>query len=220
MRKVSDLMTDRSIVAVDVDTPDLETINRAVDILKAGALVVAPTETRYGLLARADKTEVVEKVYRLKKRALSQPIAIFVGSLEMVTHYAELNPPAQFLARLFLPGPLTLVLRGLPEWDSPVARDGKVGIRISPAPVIHEIMERAGFPLTATSANISGVAELSSIDEISRALGAAVDLYLDGGVLDGAPSTVVDCSGDPPTILRKGAVDEKEIMAALRTQIA
>ena len=220
MRKIPEPMTDQGVVAVDVDMPDLETIERAVDILRAGALVVAPTETRYGLLGRADKAEVVEKVYRAKKRPLSQPIAIFVGSLEMVTHYAELNPPAQFLARLFLPGPLTLVLKGLPEWDSPVARDDKVGIRLSPAPVIQEIMERVGFPLTATSANISGAAELSSIDEISQALGAAVDLYLDGGVLDGAPSTVVDCSGDPPKILRKGAVDEKEIMAALRTQKA
>lgn len=220
MRKIPEPMTDQSVIAVDVDTPDLETINRAVDVLRADGLVVAPTETRYGLLGRADKAEVVKKVYRVKKRALSQPIAVFVGSLEMVTHYAELNPPAQFLARLFLPGPLTLVLKGLPEWDSPVARDDKVGIRISPAPVIHEIMERVSFPLTATSANISGAAELSSIDEISRALSATVDLYLDGGVLDGAPSTVVDCSGDPPKILRKGAVDEKEIMAALRTQKA
>ena len=213
-------MTDQSIIVVDVAAPDLETINRAVDILKAGGLVVAPTETRYGLLGRAVKAEVVEKVYRLKKRTLSQPIAIFVGSLEMATHYAELNPPAQFLAKLFLPGPLTLVLKGLPEWDSPVAHNGKVGIRISTAPVIQEIMERAGFPLTATSANLSGATELSSIDDISRALGAAVDLYLDGGVLDGASSTVVDCSGDFPTILRKGAIDKKEIMAALRTQKA
>jgi L-threonylcarbamoyladenylate synthase len=220
MRKISAPMTDRPIVTVDADAPDPETIECAVDILRADALVVAPTETRYGLLGRADKAEVVEKVYHVKNRPLSQPIAIFVGSLEMVTHYAELNPPAQFLARLFLPGPLTLVLKGLPEWDSPVARNGRVGIRISPAPVIGEIVERIGFPLTATSANISGAAELSSVDEISRALGAAVDLYLDGGVLDGAPSTVVDCSGDPPKILRKGAVDEKEIRAALSTQKA
>jgi L-threonylcarbamoyladenylate synthase len=213
-------MIDQSVVAVNFAAPDPETINRAVDVLKAGALVVAPTETRYSLLGRADKAEVVEKVYRVKTRALSKPIAIFVGSLEMVTHYAELNPLAQFLAKLFLPGPLTLVLKGLPEWDNPVVHDGKVGIRISPAPVIQEIMERAGFPLTATSANLSGATELSSIDEISHAFGTAVDLYLDGGVLDGAPSTVVDCSGDLPRILRKGVVDKKEITAALRTKKA
>lgn len=213
-------MTDQSIIVVDVAVPDPETINRAVNVLRAGSLIVAPTETRYGLLGRADKAEVVEKVYRVKTRALSKPIAIFVGSLNMITHYAELNPLAQFLAKLFLPGPLTLVLKGLPEWDSPVVHDGKVGIRISPAPVIQEIMERADFPLTATSANLSGATALSSIDEISCALEAAVDLYLDGGVLDGVPSTVVDCSGDFPRILRKGAVDKKEITEALRTQKA
>ncbi len=213
-------MTDQLIAVVDVGAPDSEIISRAVDVLTADGLIVAPTETRYGLLARADKADVVEKVYRAKKRALSEPIAIFVGSLEMITHYAQLNPPAQFLASLFLPGPLTLVLSGLPQWCGPVARDGKVGIRISPAPVICEITERVGFPLTATSANISGAAEPSSIDEIFHALGSAIDLYLDGGVLDGALSTVVDCSGDNPRILRKGAIDEREIIRALRTQKA
>lgn len=213
-------MTDRNIVAVDFDVPDTHVVERAVEILKGGGLVVAPTETRYGLLGRADKAEVVEKAYRVKKRPLSQPIAIFVASLEMVTHYAELNPVAQFLAKLFLPGPLTLVLEALTLWDSPVARRGKVGIRISPAPVIQEIVERIGFPVTATSANVSGSAELSSIDEISTALGAGVDLYLNSGVLDGAPSTVVDCSGDLPKILRHGAIDEKEILAALKSQTA
>ncbi len=213
-------MTDRHIVAVDFDTPHPEAINQTIDVLNAGGLVVAPTETRYGLLARADKAEAVERVYLVKGRSLLQPISIFISNLKMITHYAEPNPLAQFLAKIFLPGPLTLILKGLPGWDSPVVRHGKVGIRISSARIIQAIVERVCFPLTATSANVSGLAELSSIDEISRSLGTGIDLYLDSGILKGAPSTVVDCSGDRPRILRKGAVGEREILAALRSQTA
>ncbi len=211
-------MTNLNIIAVDFDGPDSNAIEQAIEILKGGGLVVAPTETRYGLLGRSDKAEVVEKVYQVKRRPLAQPTAIFVASVEMIMHYAELNPVAQFLAKLFLPGPLTLILNVLPEWNSPVARNGKIGIRISPAPVIEEIVERVGFPFTATSANLSGSPERSSIDEIVEALGDNVDLYLDSGVLAGELSTVVDCTGKPPRILRKGAIDEREILAALRYQ--
>lgn len=213
-------MTDRNIIALDYKTPEPELIDRAVEVLIGGGLLVAPTETRYGLLARADKTQVVEKVYRVKQRPLAQPIAIFVASIEMFMHYAELNPMAQFLAKLFLPGPLTLVLKALPEWHSPLTPLGKIGIRLSPAPVIQEIVMKASFPLTATSANISGSAELSSIEEITATFGNEVDLYLNSGVLDGLPSTVVDCACDHPKILRHGAIEDREILAALKSQIA
>jgi L-threonylcarbamoyladenylate synthase len=80
------------------------------------------------------------------------------------------------------------------------------------------ITERIDFPVTATSANLSGTPELISIDEISRAFGRTVDLYLDGGRLTGSPSTVVDCTVDPPKILRQGAIEEKTILAALESQ--
>jgi len=196
-------MTDRPIVALDFRTPDPEAISQAIVILKAGGLVVAPTETRYGLLGRADKAEVVEKVYRLKGRPLARPMAMFVTSFETIAHYAELNSLAQFLAKQFLPGPLTLILKALAEGEIPVARDGKIGIRISSMPVIQRITEKVGFPLTATSANASGSSDLNTITQIQQALGNGVDLYLESGVLKGASSTVVDCSGGLPRIFKE-----------------
>ena len=208
-------MAERNIIAVDYAAPEPHAIRRAIEILKDGGLVVAPTETRYGLLGRADKSEVVRKVYEVKKRRADQATAVFVARVETIRHYAQLNRIAQHLARLFLPGPLTLVLLVLPQLDSPVARNGRIGIRVSPAPVIRMIAEKVAFPLTATSANLSGSPELSSISEISQALGGSVDLYLDSGVLTGSPSTVVDCTVEPPQVLRHGAIKKKKILAAL-----
>ena len=210
-------MTNQRIISVNFDSPDPNAINQAIDILNGGGLVVAPTETLYGLLGRADKAEVVEKVYRVKGRPLSQATAVFLRNLDTVASYGELNPAAKCLAELFLPGPLTLIMKALAGQDTPVTCEGKIGIRISKSPVIMAIVEKVTYPLTATSANVSGSVEPYTVDDISLALGAGVDLYLDSGELIGAPSTVVDCTDDSPRILRKGAIDEIDIMMALRS---
>ncbi|MFH1373160.1 MAG: L-threonylcarbamoyladenylate synthase [bacterium] len=214
MRMALTTMIDVKVVVVDYRQPSSAVIGRAVDLLGVGALVVAPTETQYGLLGRADRPEVVTRVYRVKGRPVEQPMAIFVDSLGMAAEYAEVNPPAQVLAARFLPGPLTLVLNRQPDWISPLAASGRVGIRISSAPVVRQIMARTNFPLTATSANCSGSPALTTIDRIRSGLTGGVDMFLDGGVLDGLASTVVDCSSGSPRILRPGAIGSDEIMAA------
>jgi L-threonylcarbamoyladenylate synthase len=212
-----DMMKCR-VETINYHYPEPQTVTQAVEVLNNGGLVVAPTETRYGLLGRADRDEVVEKVYRVKKRSPDLPTAIFVANVEMIMHYARFNPMGQFLAKLFLPGPLTLVLPALEEWRSLAVRNSKIGIRISAAPIIQMIGEQVPFPITATSANISGVPELSVINETSNILGTDINLYLDGGPLEGDVSTVVDCTTDPPKVLRKGAIAEREILTALRSQ--
>ncbi|MFQ6009450.1 MAG: L-threonylcarbamoyladenylate synthase [Candidatus Zixiibacteriota bacterium] len=211
-------MTERNIIAVDYPTPEPDVVRRAVKVLQDGGLVVAPTETRYGLLGRADQPEVMRKVYAVKKRRADQATAVFVGHVETIRQYARFNRIAQQLAKHFLPGPLTLILSVLPQLDSPVAHEGKIGIRVSSAPVIQMITEETVFPLTATSANLSGSPEPGSISEISQALGESIDLYLDSGVLTGLPSTVVDCTVEPPQILRHGDIEQKEIRAVLESQ--
>jgi L-threonylcarbamoyladenylate synthase len=211
-------MTDRNVIVVDYAAPEPHALRRAVEVLKDGGLVVAPTETRYGLLGRADQPEAVRKVYAVKKRRPDQATAVFVARVETIRYYAHLNRIARRLAMLFLPGPLTLILSVLPQLVSPVAHKGKIGIRVSPAPVIQMITEEIAVPLTATSANLSGSPELGSIGEISQTLGGSVDLYLDGGMLTGSPSTVVDCTVDPPQILRHGAIEQEKILAALENQ--
>jgi L-threonylcarbamoyladenylate synthase len=211
-------MTECTIVKVDPNSPEPDVIAQAVGILTSGGLVVSPTETRYGLLGRADRADVVERVYQVKKRSRSLPTAIFIAAVDIIERYAMLDAAAGRLARRFLPGPLTLVLSALSDWGSPVTYDGKIGIRISPAPVMQMITARVDFPLTATSANVSGETDSDTIEEIAGVLGDGVALYLDGGALTGTPSTVVDCTVNPPQILREGAIGSEKILSALENQ--
>jgi len=106
---------------------------------------------------------------------------------------------------------LTLVLKAGISGSPPLVIDGKIGIRISLAPVIRELLKKVSFPLSATSANISGASEPESIEEIVDMFGEKVDLYLDGGNLTSLPSTVIDCSGDEPLILREGSITKNQV---------
>ncbi len=209
-------MGDSRTVTIDPENPDPAVIEEAVAVLEAGGLVVAPTETRYGLLARADKGLPAERLTEVKRRSETKPISVFVGSFEMIMHYARMNPTSQRLAQLFLPGPLTLVVPAIGTWHEMIVPQDKIGIRVSSSPVIQAIMERVDFPVTATSANISGEDEAETVSEIAEAFEDGVDLYLDSGRLAGMPSTVVECIDETPKILREGAIDPNEIMAAVK----
>lgn len=204
-------MTSPIIEQIDFATPDASVVTKAASILEDGALVVAPTETRYGLLARADKAEAVSRLYSVKGRPAQLPTAIFVPDIESLSNYGRPTPLALKIAERFLPGPLTLVMESDIKLPEPLVVDGKIGIRISPAPFIKALLAEVVFPLTATSANPSGEKELDTVDEIARAFGGKVDMYIDAGLLDEPVSTVLDVSDETPVILREGAITAAEL---------
>lgn len=196
--------------------PESSVVSRAAECLTAGGLIVAPTETRYGLLARADVPAAAERLCRLKGRSHKAPLSVFLHSVSAIEAVAELTKGGVILARRFLPGPVTLVLPSRANLPSPVVIDGSIGIRVSSSPVIRSLTGHVDAPLTATSANPSGAPEAETIEEIVSSFGVSVDLYLDGGVLDGPVSTVVDCRDESIRILREGAVAAGDIHAALK----
>ncbi|MBD3402051.1 threonylcarbamoyl-AMP synthase [candidate division GN15 bacterium] len=202
-------------ISIDFDEPTASAVARAVAVLESGGLVVAPTETRYGLLARADRAEAVQRLVRAKGRDFNQPVAVFVQSTAALWEVGRITLVGEALARRFLPGPLTLVLEAQVAWPPPVVVGGKIGLRLSDAPIILKILSGIGVSLTATSANRSGSQELTRIDEIAAQLGADVDIYLDAGPLDRPVSTVVDGSGDRPVVLREGAIESEQIAQVL-----
>ena len=204
------------VLTVSNRVPDPELIERAALLLRDGGLVVAPTETRYGLLARADDPGAVARLYDAKNRPLTMPTAIFIGSVAAIPHFGEFTSTAKLLAGKLLPGPLTLVLKAVVDWSSPVVVDSMIGVRISSAPVIAMLLQKTGFPLTATSANVSGGGDMGEIEEIASALGRRINLYLDCGRLSTLLSTVVDCSGDTVRVLREGAISESRINYILK----
>ena len=209
-------MTDCPVVRIDCENPQGRLIDQAVALLLRGDLVVAPTETRYGLLARADDSKSLEKLYRAKDRDRAAAVAIFVDSIEALDTYGVMTPSARRLAKRFMPGPLTLVLTAADETTLPVESDGRVGLRVSSSPVVKAILEKVRKPLTATSANLTGHGEAETIDQVVEAFAGDVALYLDGGRLAGTVSTVVLCQGGRTELLREGALSADGIASVLK----
>ncbi len=208
-------MTDCPVVRIDCENPQGRLIDQAAALLLRSELVVAPTETRYGLLARADDSESLQELYRVKGRDRAAAVAIFVDSIEALDAYGVMTPSARQLAKRFMPGPLTLVLTAADETTLPVVSDGRVGLRVSSSPVVKAILEKVRKPLTATSANLTGHGEVETIDQVVEAFGSAVALYLDAGYLAGNVSTVVLCQGDRTELLREGALSAAGIASVL-----
>jgi len=201
---------------IDPDNPPEEVVRQAVEILREGGLVVSPTETRYGILARADRRDVLERLYAVKGRDVNKPTSLLVEQPREVGMLGRVNRAAGLLIGAFLPGPLTLVLPSVKQWFPPAVVDGKVGVRCSPMPLVSALARSVDVSLTATSANLAGAGDFDNVDEIEKAFGNKIDLYIDIGPLTGPTSTVVDCSSEEPVILREGAIERSRIEAAWR----
>ena len=195
-------------------------LQRAVEVLRRGGLVVYPTDTVYGLGADATNEKAVEKLFEAKKRRLDQSIPLLIASpsdLAQVTD--EVPDVAQRLITAFWPGGLTIVLPKAPNFHSAAVVGGTVGVRVPDHPVPRELVRQLGAPITGTSANVSGGPEPLTADDARSQLGDAVDLVIDGGCCPGGtPSTVVDCTVAPPRIVREGAISREELVRAAGVQ--
>lgn len=182
-------------------------ISLAVYALSRGGIVIAPTETCYGMLADASDRKAVEKIFRLKGRSRQKSISIFVLDGKMISGYAIINKTSKKLIKKYLPGPLTLILKkrkpfGLAKNLSP----GKsIAIRMSSHPFIQQLLYNYRKPLTATSANISGRGEIYSGKGAAGIFGEDAEVVIDGGRLKKTPpTTIVDCSGMRRKVIRQG----------------
>jgi L-threonylcarbamoyladenylate synthase len=183
-------------------------VDAAVSALRRGELAVVPTDTVYGLAADAFSPPAVTRLLEAKGRSRTTPVPVLVGSWRTIDGLAELvTPVARQLVETFWPGPLTLVVPAAPSlaWDLGESR-GTVAVRMPLHPVALAVLEQTG-PLAVTGAHRTGLPPASDAAEAARQLGTAVQVYLDGGALgDPVLSTVLDLTGDPPRVLRQGAV--------------
>lgn len=207
------------VLVVDSRLPDPAVIDDAVGVLRGGGLVAFPTETVYGLGARALDAAHVRKIFAAKGRPAWNPLIVHVSGVEMAraSVVAAWPADADTLARRFWPGPLTLVLprrAGVP--DDVCAGLSTVAVRSPSHPVAHALIAALGEPLAAPSANRFTHVSPTRALHVVRSLGDAVDLVLDGGRCGvGVESTVVDLSGSQPALLRPGGVTIAELGDAL-----
>lgn len=204
------------VVAGDPHAPDPRVVERAAQVLAAGALLVLPTETVYGLACRADDDAALQRLLDVKRRAPQKALAIVAPDVAALSQIAQLTPAAQRLAAAFMPGPITLVLRKAVAL-SPLVTGGRdtVGVRVPDLALTRAILAACAFPVVATSANLTGEPAALCVDELPAELREAAALIVDGGpCAGGQPSTVVDVTTDPPTILRAGPVTTEQITEA------
>ena len=184
--------------------------------LEQGRAVVLPTETVYGLFAKALDEKAVDHVYQLKGRPRDKALNLNVASLDDILNFSKNQPPyLQKLVESFLPGPLTIILEAnerVPYWVNSGLRT--VGFRMPSHPVTLELIREFG-PLIGPSANISGQASGVSFKEIVKDFGQEVLGIEDDAFLTGQDSTILDLSGDKVKILRQGAITRQDILAKI-----
>ena len=193
-------------------------ITRAGALIRAGELVAFPTETVYGLGANALDPAAIEKIYVAKGRPPSSPLIVHVSSLEMAKELVREWPErAEQLARIFWPGPLTLVLPKKPHVpDRLTAGLDTVGIRMPAHPVAQALIREAGVPIAAPSANLFGELSPTTAQHVRDGLGNSVSMVLDGGPSKvGIESTVLSLAGADAVLLRLGMVTQHEIEAVI-----
>lgn len=195
-------------------------VAEAARLLSAGGVVAIPTETVYGLAALARDADAVRRVYTVKGRPPDHPLIVHVASVEAAREWAVTWPPvADALAKHFWPGPLTLIVeRAEFVPDHVTGGRSTVALRVPDHPMALELLERVADGVAAPSANRFGRVSPTTAEHVLNDLGNDVDYVLDGGSCDiGIESTIVDCSVDPPQILRPGGVATEDIEAVVKT---
>lgn len=199
--------------------PIEQAVAEAARLIRAGRLVAFPTETVYGLGADACQDAAVAAIFAAKDRPAFNPLIVHVATIEAAAALVEFDALAGDLAAAFWPGPLTLVLPR--RRDCPVSLLASAGletvaVRVPNHPVALALLEAAGVPVAAPSANRSEEVSPTTAVHVAESLGERVDLILDGGPCRvGLESTVLDLSGDRPTLLRPGGIPAEALEARL-----
>jgi len=191
-----------------------ESIQRALEILQAGGLVAFPTDTVYGVGALAFDGKAVESIYRAKDRPIEKAIPILIGDVEDITKVSSEVPlMAKKLAERFWPGPLTIIVPKHVSLPDSISATNMVAVRVPDHVVARSVLRAAG-PMAVTSANLSGYPSPSTAEEVFAQLNGRISLILDGGITPGGvPSTLVDCTGTQPIVMREGPISLNQILA-------
>jgi L-threonylcarbamoyladenylate synthase len=202
-------MKQTVVLKVNPKKPEVEKIEQAAEVIRAGGLVAFPTETVYGLGADALNADAVLSLFFAKGRPLDNPSIVHIENVRDVYRLVKSVPPvAEKLMRKFWPGPLTLVFkRSSLVPDVTAANLGTVAIRMPDHKVALALIKQSGVPIAAPSANLSGKPSPTLAEHVIEDLDGRIDVVLDGGPVSiGVESTVLDVSVDPPLLLRPGGV--------------
>ncbi len=186
-----------------------EVLADAVRMLCRGGIISYPTETFYGLGAKYDIGPALQKLYVTKERPLQKAMPLIIGDMAQLSILTGSIPDSSVpLMRKFWPGPLTLLFEARPGLSHLIVAENKVAVRMPGESFALRLAKASGFPVTATSANISGSPPAKNALMVLNYFDDAVDLIIDGGESESQlPSTIVDVSGPELVVLRRGAIE-------------
>jgi tRNA threonylcarbamoyl adenosine modification protein (Sua5/YciO/YrdC/YwlC family) len=196
------------------DPPPDVAIEAAVAVLRSGGIVGVPTDTVYGLAADPFRAGATDRLFQIKRRPRTFELPVLVADVEQALTLATNVPDvaARLMARWW-PGALTIVLPRRPDLNADLGSDdATIGVRCPRHPVPLALCRAVG-PIATTSANRHGEAPATRAEDLAAALGSWVEVVLDGGACAGDPSTVVDCTGAEPRLLREGRILWSEVQA-------
>jgi L-threonylcarbamoyladenylate synthase len=197
---------------------DVDGRAEAVTTLRAGGVVALPTDTVYGIAVALDASGGIERLFQVKRRPPDKGIVLLLDDATQAGSIGVMGPAATALADALWPGGLTVVVPQRLDVELAAVLTGgagTIGLRVPDHATPRTLAQGVG-PLPTTSANVSGLPEARDAAEILEQLGDGVDLILDGGAArGGAASTVVDCSGERPVVLRDGAIPVARLAAIL-----
>ncbi|MEQ1643654.1 MAG: L-threonylcarbamoyladenylate synthase [Pyrinomonadaceae bacterium] len=189
-------------------------VSEAAEFIRQGGIVAFPTETVYGLGANVFDEAAVAKIFDAKKRPADNPLIAHVASVEQIAELTtSISPSAHLFIAAFFPGPLTVVLpRSARVPTIATAGLDTIGVRMPRYSLAHEFLAACAVPVVAPSANLSGRPSPTTWQAVQEDLGGRIDCILQGDATEiGLESTVVDCTGDVPMLLRQGAVSLDEL---------
>lgn len=194
----------------------------AIQMLRSGGIVALPTDTVYGIAVALDTPGGIQALFAAKRRPPDKGIMLLLADAAQAPEIGQWPEAAAALAAAFWPGGLTVVVPQRPDVPLPAALTGgtpTIGLRVPDHDAPRALAATLG-PIPTTSANVSGLPEARTAAEIVEQLGDTVGLVLDGGPARGGPaSTIVDCTVEPPRILRVGAIAVEALEAALERAV-
>ena len=204
------------ILKINHDTPEASLVKYAAEQIRAGQVLGMPTDTFYGLAADPFNLRAVERVYEIKTRSRHKPLSLLIESVDQAEDLTRPLPEEFYkLARRFWPGPLTIIVQAASRLPLKVtANTGNVALRVPSSKIPLAVIQAAGIPITATSANLSGAAECTTAEQVRDQLRDRIGIIVDGGTSPReVPSTIVDLTDHEArwTVLREGAIPAQEI---------
>ena len=194
-------------------TPQKRYINKAVEVLREGGVIVYPTDTVYGFGCDIYNKEAVERIYAIKNEALTKLFSFIIPDFKNISQYAKVSDYAYKIMKKLLPGPYTFVLPAAKEVPKKLWTKRKtVGIRIPDHEIALGIAKELGGPILSASVTTRLGEQLYNPAEIRTIFNASVDLMLSDGALTGKNSSIIDLSGEEPVVIREGAGDVSEFI--------